>query len=62
MGGAAYSFAQPVVSGRVIDSDGQPLPGVYVLVSGTTNGTMTDDNGSYSISGLKKGDVLIFSS
>lgn len=62
MGGAAYSYAQPTVRGRVTDSDGLPLPGVAVLVSGTSNGTMTDDKGNYSISGLKKGDVLIFSS
>ena len=60
--GAAYSYAQPSVKGRVTDPDGQPLPGVAVLVSGTTNGTMTDDNGNYHISDLKKGDILIFSS
>ena len=62
LGGAAYSFAQPTVRGKVTDSEGLPLPGVAVLVSGTTNGTMTDDNGDYSISDLKKGDVLVFSS
>ena len=62
LGGAAYSFAQPTVRGKVTDSDGLPLPGVAVLVSGTSNGTMTDDNGDYSISDLKKGDVLVFSS
>ena len=62
MGGAGYSFAQPTVQGRVTDVDGQPLPGVAVLVSGTSHGTMTDENGNYHISGLKVGDVIIFSS
>ena len=62
LGGAAYSYAQPSLRGRVTDSDGQPLPGVAVLVSGTSNGTMTDENGNYFIQGLKKGDVVVFSS
>ena len=62
LGGAAYSYAQPTVQGRVTDSEGLPLPGVAVLVSGTSNGTMTDENGNYSLSGLKKGDLIIFSS
>ena len=62
LGGAAYTYAQPTVQGRVTDSEGLPLPGVAVLVSGTSNGTMTDENGNYSLSGLKKGDLIIFSS
>ena len=44
------------------DASGQPLPGVAVLVSGTSNGTMTDENGNYVIYGLKKGDQLLFTS
>ena len=44
--GAGVVNAQPSVKGKVVDADGQPLPGVVVLVSGTTNGTMTDDNGN----------------
>ena len=62
MGGAAYISAQPTVKGKVTDSDGRPLEGVVILVQGTTNGTMTDLDGSYYISSLKKGDVLVFSS
>ena len=58
MGGAAL-FAQPAVKGKVTDANGQPLIGVTVIVSGTTNGTMTDENGNYNIS-VKKGDVLEF--
>jgi iron complex outermembrane receptor protein len=38
------------VSGKVIDSgDGSPLPGVNVILSGTTSGTVTDLNGIYRI-------------
>ena len=62
MGGAASISAQPTVKGKVTDSNGYPLPGVAVLVSGTSNGTMTDDNGDYTLSGLKKGDVILFTS
>ena len=38
------------------------MEGVVILVQGTTNGTMTDLDGNYYISSLKKGDVLLFSS
>jgi len=62
LGGAAYVAAQPTVRGKVTDSEGRPLEGVVVLVQGTTTGAMTDINGDYSISSLKKGDILIFSS
>lgn len=56
------AYAQTRLSGKVTDESGQALPGVAVLVSGTTTGTMTDDNGNYSLSGLKKGTTIIFSS
>ena len=62
MGGAAYVSAQPTISGKVTDQDGRPLEGVVVIVKGTNNGAMTGLDGNYSISSLKKGDVLIFSS
>ena len=61
MGGAS-AYAQPSVRGKVTDIDGLPLPGVAVMVSGTSNGTMTDEAGNYSLSGLKKGDVILFTS
>ncbi len=61
LGGASVAYAQPTIKGKVVDADGQPLPGVAVLVEGTSNGTMTDENGDYSIS-VKKGDVLVFTS
>ena len=58
---AVNAIAQPSVKGKVTDADGQPLAGVAVLVQGTANGTLTDENGSYALS-VKKGDVILFSS
>ncbi|MFD2529141.1 SusC/RagA family TonB-linked outer membrane protein [Polaribacter marinaquae] len=56
------SFAQKInVSGKILDKNSStPLPGVSVIVKGTTNGTSSDFDGLYSISS-KKGDILIFS-
>ena len=56
------AFAQSSVSGKVTDQSGEPLVGVNVLVKGTTNGTMTDLDGKYTLSNLKQGAVLVFSS
>jgi len=56
----AYAQTQ-VISGRVTDgSSGQGLPGVTVLVKGTSNGTSTDVNGGYSITAPSSG-TLTFS-
>lgn len=50
------------VSGTVKDaSTQQPLPGVNVIVKGTTNGTTTDSDGRYSLSVSEEDAVLIFS-
>lgn len=49
------------ITGKVTASeDGSPLPGVNVLVKGTTTGTVTDANGSYSVD-LSNGTTLVFS-
>ncbi|HYG18257.1 MAG TPA: SusC/RagA family TonB-linked outer membrane protein, partial [Ohtaekwangia sp.] len=37
------------ISGRVLDDTGAPLPGVNVVLKGTTNGTSTDANGAYNL-------------
>lgn len=56
-----FSFAQTrTISGTVTDDSGVPLPGVNVLISGTTTGTQTDFDGLYSIE-ASTGDVLTFS-
>ncbi|WP_299523535.1 SusC/RagA family TonB-linked outer membrane protein [uncultured Lutibacter sp.] len=49
------------ISGTVTaESDGTPLPGVNVVIQGTTKGSQTDFDGKYSIE-ASKGDVLVFS-
>jgi TonB-dependent starch-binding outer membrane protein SusC len=55
-------FAQQTVKGKVLEkSTGQPLPGVNILVKGTTNGTTTDFDGMFSLSVKDKNAVLVFS-
>ncbi|WP_439181896.1 SusC/RagA family TonB-linked outer membrane protein [Carboxylicivirga taeanensis] len=49
------------ITGRVTDTKGEPLPGVSILVQGTTNGTVTDIDGNYSFAGLKGTEVLVYS-
>lgn len=49
------------VSGVVTDKDGAPLVGVTVLVKGTTNGVVTQSDGSYTINVPAGADVLQFS-
>ena len=54
-------FAQVNISGVVSSADdGQPLPGVNVIVKGTINGTTTDIDGNYSIS-VAVDDTVLFS-
>jgi len=47
------------ISGTVSDESGMPLPGVNIVVKGTTNGTQTDFDGNYTIN-ANTGDVLAF--
>ncbi|QKG51438.1 carboxypeptidase-like regulatory domain-containing protein [Hymenobacter sp. BRD67] len=49
------------ITGRVTDSKGEPLPGVTVLVKGTTTGASTDAEGRFSLN-VPEGSTLVFSS
>ena len=49
------------VNGIVADIDNNPLPGVAVIISGTSVGTITDDRGHFSIT-MQKPGKLVFSS
>lgn len=56
-----YSMAQATnITGTVTEDDGTSLYGVNVTVTGTTNGTITDDAGKYSIS-VNRGETITFS-
>lgn len=48
------------ISGTVLDAAGDPLPGATILVKGTTNGTVSDFDGSFSLE-VEDTDVLVFS-
>ena len=49
------------IAGKVTDSSGVPLPGVSVVLKGTTTGTITDFNGNYSLPTVPNDATLVFS-
>jgi len=49
------------LNGLVSDEEGMSLPGVTVIIKGTTHGTTTDLDGKYSLSGIKPENTIIFS-
>ena len=51
---------QNTVSGTITDAGGQPLPGVNVLIKGSTVGTQSDFDGNYTID-IADGTTLVFS-
>jgi TonB-linked SusC/RagA family outer membrane protein len=52
---------QRTVTGKVTDQNGEPLPGATVMVKGTTQGTITDAEGNYSLSNVPDDATLVFS-
>ncbi|EAZ80838.2 SusC/RagA family TonB-linked outer membrane protein [Algoriphagus machipongonensis] len=55
-------YAQQSIKGKVTSQeDGEPLPGVSILIQGTTTGAVTDIDGNYSISVPNSESVLVFS-
>jgi iron complex outermembrane receptor protein len=56
----ATLFSQTEVSGTVTDEANIPLPGVNVIIKGTTTGASTDFDGNYTLK-VNNGDVLVFS-
>lgn len=58
--GIFNAFSQSLITGTVVDMQKEPLPGVSVVVQGTTTGTVTDIDGNFSIQ-TKPENTLVFS-
>ena len=56
-------FAQNVktIKGSVVDAKNESVPGANVLIKGTTQGTVTDINGNFSLSNVPDNAILQFS-
>jgi TonB-linked SusC/RagA family outer membrane protein len=58
---APDDLQQKQITGTVTDEKGNPMPGVTVVVKGTTAGTLTDASGKYTIANVPSGSTLVFS-
>ncbi len=57
---AVWQQANPTVEGKVKDVNGNPLPGVTVLLKDSQRGAVTDAKGSFTLKDVKKDGVLVF--
>jgi len=55
------AFAQRTIKGSIKDTAGEPMIGVNVLVKGTTNGTITDFDGNFSLTDVSNNATLMIS-
>src|SRR5574344_1452308 len=47
------AFAQKTITGSIVDEKGETMIGVSVAVKGTTNGTITDINGKFTLNNVR---------
>jgi len=60
VGNAAFAQTR-TITGKVIDENNQPMPGATVMVDGTTTGTMTEADGTFTLPGVPQNAVVIVS-
>tara|TARA_R110002051_G_scaffold258937_4_gene318269 strand:+ start:2810 stop:6013 length:3204 start_codon:yes stop_codon:yes gene_type:complete len=58
---STIGFSQRIISGKVTDTDNQPLPYTNVIIKGTKIGTTANENGDYVISVSDESAILVFS-
>ena len=57
---STLAFAQKTVTGTVVDATGEPIIGASVIVKGTTNGTVTDFDGNFTVQNVpENGSVVV---
>lgn len=56
---ANTAWAQFSLSGKVVSENGEVLPGASILISGTTQGVITDSNGQFLFSNLPAGEIKV---
>ena len=62
LGSPSFAFAQDgSVKGKVVSDVGEVLPGVNVLIKGSSRGTTTDADGQFTLGNVTPADVLVFS-
>ncbi len=49
------------ITGKVVDENGESIPGVSIVLKGSTTGTITDMDGNFTLSGVPENAVLVFS-
>lgn len=57
----SFSILQKIVKGNVSDSSGMPIPGVNVVIKGTSTGVQTDLDGNFAIEVNDNDTILVFS-
>tara|TARA_B110000503_G_C7173219_1_gene425498 strand:+ start:6629 stop:9769 length:3141 start_codon:yes stop_codon:yes gene_type:complete len=58
---SAATAQERVVTGSVVDENGEGLPGVNIIIKGTASGVITDFNGQYRLNLSEAGTALVFS-
>jgi len=56
---SGFMYGQQEITGKVTDGEGLPLPGVNIIIEGSSTGTVTDFDGKYNIKADKE-NVLVF--
>src|SRR5690606_1903467 len=58
----ATLFLEKTITGKITDENNEPLPGVNIVLKGTTTGTITDIDGNYRLTVPDDATTLVFSS